>query len=71
MTMVMILQAFTWFYETIKKRRLFLGVLGLIFVLVIIYSRLSLGAHYLSDVSAGAFISSFLSFLYIWFEETR
>lgn len=71
MTMVMILQAFTWFYETIKKRRLFLGVLGLIFALVIIYSRLSLGAHYLSDVSAGAFISSFLSFLYIWFEETR
>ncbi|MBR3507957.1 MAG: phosphatase PAP2 family protein [Lachnospiraceae bacterium] len=68
MTMVIILQAFTWFYETLKKKRLFFGVLGLIFALIIIFSRLSLGAHYLSDVSAGAFISSLLALLYVIFE---
>jgi membrane-associated phospholipid phosphatase len=68
MTMIIILQAFTWFYETLKKKRLFFGVLGLIFALIIIFSRLSLGAHYLSDVSAGAFISSLLALLYVIFE---
>ena len=68
MTMVIILQAFTWFYETLKKKRLFFGVLGLIFALIIIFSRLSLGSHYLSDVSAGAFISSLLALLYVIFE---
>ena len=47
-----------------KDKRIILGVLGAAFSMIIIFTRLILGAHYLSDVSAGAIIVSFLTIIY-------
>ena len=64
MCLVMILQSFTWFSERLKDKRIILGVLGAVFSMIIIFTRLMLGAHYMSDVSAGAIIVSFLTIVY-------
>ena len=64
MCMVMILQSFTWFSERLKDKKIILGVLGAVFSMIIIFTRLMLGAHYMSDVSAGAIIVSFLTIVY-------
>ena len=64
MCMVMILQSLTWFSQKLKDKRIILGVLGAAFLMIIIFTRLILGAHYLSDVSAGAIIVSLLTIIY-------
>ena len=64
MCMVMILQSLTWFSPKLKDKRIILGGLGAAFSMIIILTRLILGAHYLSDVSAGAIIVSFLTIIY-------
>ena len=64
MCMVMILQSLTWFSQKLKDKRIILGVLGVAFSMIIIFTRLILGAHYLSDVSAGAIIVSILTIIY-------
>lgn len=64
MCMVMILQSLTWFSQKLKDKRIILGVLGAVFSMIIIFTRLMLGAHYMSDVSAGAIIVAFLTIVY-------
>jgi membrane-associated phospholipid phosphatase len=64
MCMVMILQSLTWFFKKLKDKRIILGVLGAAFSMIIIFTRLILGAHYLSDVSAGAIIVSLPTIIY-------
>lgn len=64
MCMVMILQSLTWFSEKLKDKRIILAVSGAAFSMIIIFTRLILGAHYLTDVSAGAIIVSFLTIIY-------
>ena len=64
MCMVMVLQSLTWFSEKLKDKRIILLVLGVAFSMIIIFTRLILGAHYLTDVSAGAIIVSILTIIY-------
>ena len=64
MCMVMILQSLTWFSEKLKDKRIILAVSGAAFSMIIIFTRLILGAHYLTEVSAGAIIVSFLTIIY-------
>lgn len=68
MCMVMILQSLTWFSQKLKDKRIILGVSGAAFSMIIIFTRLVLGAHYMSDVSAGAIIVSVLTIIYTLFQ---
>lgn len=51
-------------YPKLKDRYVLLFVLGLIVALATLLSRMILGAHFLSDVSAGGFIAAVFSALY-------
>ena len=64
MALVYILQSFAWFSPGLRNKRLILGVLGFIFAVIIMFTRMILGAHYLSDVSAGAIIGALLALVY-------
>ena len=57
-------QSLSWFPKFKGKDKLALGAAGLIFAIVIMFTRVILGAHYLSDVSAGAMISTLLALVY-------
>lgn len=64
MSMIIILQSLTWFSEKLKDKKLILGMTGMIFAVVIMFSRMVLGAHYLSDVACGAVISTCIALVY-------
>ncbi|MBP3856720.1 MAG: phosphatase PAP2 family protein [Ruminiclostridium sp.] len=58
---VYILPALSWLFPKLKDKQLALSIAGLVFGILIMFTRIVLGAHYLSDVSAGAIIGSLLS----------
>ncbi len=64
MSVIICLESLAWFIPKLKEKRFVLGICGLLFALVIMFTRLVLGAHYLSDVSAGALISSVIALIY-------
>ncbi|MBP3204868.1 MAG: phosphatase PAP2 family protein [Lachnospiraceae bacterium] len=64
MSVIFILQSLTWFSAKLKNRKFILGVIGFLFAVTIMFTRMVLGAHYLSDVSAGAMISTVFACIY-------
>ena len=64
MSVIVILQMLSWYFEKLKDKRLVMGVLGFVFALMIMGTRMILGAHYLSDVSFGALISSVMALVF-------
>lgn len=61
---VYIMLSLTWLLPGLRGRRLTLCIAGFVFGVVIMFSRMVLGAHYLSDVSAGALIGIAFVLLY-------
>ena len=59
-----ILPSLSWIFPKLKKHQLLLVMTGFMFGLIIMFTRIILGAHYLSDVSAGAIIGTVLSLAY-------
>ena len=64
MAVIYILPSFAWFYKKLNDKKLVLSIAGLCFSLIIMFSRMALGAHYLSDVSFGAIIGAVLALIY-------
>lgn len=62
---VYILLSVAWFFPKLKKRTDLLLICGLVFGMIVMFSRMQLGAHYLSDVSAGAIIGTVLSLVFV------
>ena len=63
-SLIFILQSMNWFFKKLKNKKILLGIMGLLFSLIIMFTRLILGAHYVSDISAGAIIGSVLALIY-------
>jgi membrane-associated phospholipid phosphatase len=68
-SMVIALQSLSWISLKLRDKKFLLGVSGLLISFIIILSRVILGAHYLSDVSAGALIVSVLALFYTYIQE--
>lgn len=64
MSLVIIMQSVTWFSEKLKDKRFIFGLTGMLFAIMIMFTRMILGAHYLSDVASGAVISSCIALVY-------
>lgn len=64
MAVVYILPSLSWFFVKLRDRKLVLSIAGLVFSMIIMFTRMILGAHFLSDVSFGAMIGSVLALLY-------
>ena len=64
MSVIVILQMLSRYFEKLKDKQLILGVVGFVFALMIMGTRMILGAHYLSDVSFGALISSVMALVF-------
>ncbi len=64
--MVIALQSLSWISLRLRDKQFRLGILGFFISFIIIISRVILGAHYLSDVSAGALIVSILALFYTY-----
>lgn len=64
MSVIVILQTLSWYSAKLKDKRMLMGVIGFVFALIIMCTRMILGAHYLSDVSFGALISSVMALFY-------
>ena len=62
---VYILLSVVWLFPKLKKRVDLLLICGLTFGIIVMFTRMQLGAHYLSDVSAGALIGTALSLIYV------
>jgi membrane-associated phospholipid phosphatase len=63
---VIALESLSFIFLKLRDKQLLFGLLGFGFSFIIIFSRVILGAHYLSDVSTGALIVSVLSLFYIF-----
>ncbi len=59
-----ILPSLSWIFPKLKDNQFLLVLTGFMFGLIIMFTRMILGAHYLSDVSAGAIIGTLLSIVY-------
>ena len=59
-----ILPSFSWIFPKLKKHQFMLVMTGFLFGIIIMLTRVMLGAHYLSDVSMGAIIGTVLSLSY-------
>lgn len=59
-----ILPSLSWIIPKLRKHQFMLVLTGFMFGLIIMFTRMILGAHYLSDVSAGAIIGNVLSIAY-------
>jgi len=59
-----ILPSLAWVFPKLKDKQLHLFLGGLVFSLIIMFTRMILGAHYLSDVSAGAMIGTICAILF-------
>ena len=64
MAVIYILPSFSWFFKKLRDKKLVLSIAGLCFAMIIMFTRMILGAHYLSDVSFGALIGSLLALCY-------
>lgn len=60
------LPSLSWISLRLRDKQFQLGILGFLISFIIIISRVILGAHYLSDVSAGALIVSVLALFYTY-----
>lgn len=61
---IYILLSLVWLFPKLRKRQNLLCCAGLLFGMLVMFTRMMLGAHYLSDVSAGAIIGTVLSLVY-------
>ena len=59
-----ILPSLSWLFPKLKDKQLLLFLAGFVFGIMIMLTRMILGAHYLSDVSAGAIIGTLLTLVY-------
>ena len=59
-----ILPSLSWLFPMLRDKQLLLEIAGLMFGIIIMLTRTILGAHYLSDVSAGAMLGTLLSLVY-------
>jgi len=50
--------------DRLKDKRFIFGLTGMLFAIMIMFTRMILGAHYLSDVASGAVISSCIALVY-------
>ena len=64
MSAMYILPSLSWIFPKLKNKQFLLVLTGFMFGLIIMFTRMILGAHYLSDVSAGAMIGTLLSLAY-------
>ena len=64
-SVVYMIQSLTWFFPKLKEKALQLSTGGFFFGAFIMITRMILGAHYLTDVSAGAMIGITLSLVHI------
>ena len=69
MSVIMILQSFSWLIPKWSNKRFILGLAGFLFAVMIMLSRMILGAHYLSDVSAGAIIGTVFSICFTFLQQ--
>ncbi len=63
-----ILPCLSWLFPKLKDKQVTLFWAGLIFGVIIMFTRMVLGAHYLSDVSAGAIIGTVLSLVFTFIQ---
>lgn len=61
---IYILYSLAWLFPALRGKRTTLCVAGFVFAIIIMFTRMVLGAHYLSDVSAGALICIVLMLAY-------
>ena len=61
---VYILYSLAWLFPQLKDKQNLMCICGFIFAVIVMFTRMLLGAHYLSDVSAGAAIGAFLSLIF-------
>lgn len=61
---ISILLSLTWLFPSLRNKRVQLCWAGFGFTVVIIFTRMLLGAHYLSDVAAGALLGIAFVFVY-------
>lgn len=65
---VYIFYSLSWVEEKLRDRQLTLCIAGALFGMIVMFTRMLLGAHYLSDVSAGAMIATVLSLIFTLLE---
>ena len=63
-SMILCFQSMTWLSPKLRDKKFLLALLGFLFSVIIMFTRIVLGAHYLSDVSFGGIIVVILSFFY-------
>jgi membrane-associated phospholipid phosphatase len=63
--------AFAWVFPRLKEHRVALFFAGLVYGLIIMLTRIILGAHFLTDVSFGALIAAVMSLIYQLFEHHK
>ena len=62
---IYIFMSLAWLFPGLKGKQGMLCIFGSVFGIIVMFTRMLLGAHYLSDVSAGAAIGTLLSFVFI------
>lgn len=67
-SLLSILQSLTWLSPKLKDKEFCLCIAGYCYGITIMLSRMLLGAHYLSDVTAGAMIAVMLSLIHIFMQ---
>ncbi len=65
---IYILPSLSWLFPKLKDKQILLLLVGFVFGVTIMLTRIILGAHYLSDVSAGALIGILLSLVYTFMQ---
>ncbi|MCR5121276.1 MAG: phosphatase PAP2 family protein [Ruminococcus sp.] len=63
--------AFAWVFPKLKDHRTALFFAGLVYGMIIMLTRIILGAHFLTDVSFGALIATVMSLIYQLFEHHK
>ena len=63
-SLIYIIQSLTWFFPKLKKKAVVMSFAALLFGAVIMFTRMVLGAHFLSDVSAAAMIGTMFSLVH-------
>ncbi len=63
-SLIYIVQSLTWFFPKLRSRSVWLSASALMFGVVIMLTRMVLGAHFLSDVSAAALIGTMFSLVH-------
>ena len=63
-SLIYIIQSVTWFFPKLRSKSILLSAAALLFGAVIMLTRMVLGAHFLSDVSAAAMLGTMLSLVH-------